>query len=406
MGSRSTDVPSRPRAAGLAAAAIAVLGLACAGVGWAQSPPGCFTNDLDADISIPPIFTGGVPCGMAVPFTVMVSNGTSPGACDVADAPVTFTCPNVATGAPTGPATTLAASADFPASPPSSTTYPPVACTVGDTSSGTCVCGAPIYQAQAQAGPGILKLNPAMLDIALVVKTLSVPCLGVAAPRHYQCFELKPGRFAAPTVSLVDRYGAASAVLRQPDRVCNPTNKNDEDPVAPSDPNHLVGYEVRDADASYLPVRDVTVMDQFGVLRVDLKRMVRLLVPAAKSLVAPPGPLANPGVDHFACYRVQRSQGTPAFQTIPGVTVEDQFGSAVVDVVEPRFLCAPTNKNGEDPAAPGKPGHLMCYRTKHPREQLDIAPVYVDDQFGARAERAIRRDELCVPSLLTQAPPP
>jgi hypothetical protein len=385
-------------------ALLAAAALGLAGGAHAQSPPGCFVNDLDTDISIPPIFTGGVPCGTAVPFTVTVSNGSTAGACDVSDAPVTFTCPNVATGAATGPVTTLTASADFSAVPPSSTTFPPVSCIIGDSSSGQCVCGAPVYQGQAQAGPGILELNPQRLDIALVIKTLSVPCLGAAAPRHYQCFELKPRRFAAPVVTLVDQFGTSTALLRAPDRICNPTNKNDEDPAAPTDPNHLVAYEVRDADTPYLPVQNVTVTNQFGTLRVDVKRLIRLLVPAAKSLTAPPGPLANPAVDHFNCYRVETASGAPPFQPVQNVTVEDQFGSTVVDVVAPRFLCAPSDKNGEDPTAPGKPGHLMCYQTRHARELIDISPVYVDDQFGARAERAIRRDELCVPSLKTLAP--
>jgi len=369
-----------------------------------QSPPGCSVNDLDADIAIPPIFTGGVPCGGSVPFTVTVSNGSSAGACDVTNAPITFTCPNPASGSPAGPVTTLDPSADFTAVPPSSTTYPAVDCPIGDTSSGTCVCGAPIYQAQTQAGPGTLHLNPLDIDIALVLKTLSVPCIGINVPRHYQCFELKPTNFPSPPVTLVDQFGTTSGTVRAPDRLCNPANKNGEDPLAPADPNHLVGYELRGTDTPYLPVRDVTVTNQFGTIQVDLKRLARLLVPAAKSLVAPPGPLVNPAIDHFNCYLVARSKGAPPFANIPGVTVDDQFGPVTLEVTGPRYLCAPADKNGEDPSAPGEPGHLMCYFTKHPREQFTLPPVFVDDQFGARTERVIRRDELCVPSLVTLAP--
>jgi len=367
-----------------------------------QSPPGCSVNDLDADIAIPPIFTGGVPCGSSVPFTVTVSNGSSAGACDITDAPVTFTCPNVASGGPAGPVTVLDPSADFTAVPPSSTTYAPVSCQIGDTSSGQCVCGAPVYQAQTQAGPGTLHLNPLDIDIALVLKTLSVPCIGINVPRHYQCFELKPGRFPSPVVTLEDQFGSTSGTIRQPDRLCNPANKNGEDPQAPADMNHLVGYELRGTETPYLPIQNVSVTNQFGTIQVDLKRLVRLLVPSSKSLVAPPGPLPNPlAIDHYNCYRVERSTGAPPFVPITGVTVDDQFGPVTVSVTDPRFLCAPANKNGEDPSAPGEPGHLMCYWTEHPREQIDISPIFVEDQFGARTERAIRRDELCVPSLVT-----
>jgi hypothetical protein len=280
-------------------------------------------------------------------------------------------------------------------------TYPPVNCQIGDTSSGTCVCGAPAYQTQVRAGPGVLHLNPLDIDIADITKTLSIPCLGVTLPRHYQCFELKPTNFPSPVVTLIDQFGSTSGTIRSPDRVCNPVDKNGEDPMAPTDPNHLVGYEVRGASTPYLPVNNVSVTNQFGTIRVNVKRLLRLLVPAAKSQVAPPAPLPIPlPIDHYDCYRVERASGTPPFVSIPGVTLEDQFGFTTVTVAEPRFLCAPADKNGEDPTAPGEPGHLLCYITTHPREQIDLT-VFVDDQFGARSERVIRRDELCVPSLVS-----
>jgi hypothetical protein len=397
-----TSLPIRRSAAVLVGVAL----LALSGMARAhQSPPGCNVNDLDADISVPPIFTGGAVCGTMVPFTAVVSNGASAGACDITDAPITYTCPNVATGAPTGPVTVLDPMADFTAVPPSSVTYPPVNCQIGDTSSGTCVCGAPAYQSQIRAGPGVLHLNPLDIDIADITKTLSIPCLGIVVGRHYQCFELKPSRFPTPAVTLEDQFGTMSANLRSPDRLCNPADKLGEDPPALMDPNHLIGYEIRGADTPFLPIRNVTVTNQFGSIRVDLKRLVRLLVPASKDLLAPPGPLPDPmAIDHFNCYRVERSTGAPPFVPIPNVTVEDQFGFVTVTVAEPRFLCAPANKNDEDPTAPDQPGHLMCYWTEHPREQIDISPVFVEDQFGARDERVIRRDELCVPSLKTLAP--
>ena len=54
----------------------------------------------------------------------------------------------------------------------------------------------------------------------------------------------------------------------------------------------------------------------------------------------------EPTVDHFQCYKVKRSKGSPKFQKILGVTVQDQFGTVKVDLLKPIRLCAPANKNG------------------------------------------------------------
>ena len=49
---------------------------------------------------------------------------------------------------------------------------------------------------------------------------------------------------------------------------------------------------------------------------------------------------------------------------ILGVLVSDQFGSALYDLKKITHLCAPVNKNNEDPTAPQHPGHLVCYVAK------------------------------------------
>lgn len=365
-----------------------------------SSPPGCSVNNLQADIALPPLLIQ-VPCGQSVPFTVRVFNGTVAGACDVTATPVEFTCPDPATGAATGPMTTLATSDDFTAVPPSSTTYPAVNCTIGSTVGGTCTCGGTngVNQARVEAGPGILHLNPLDVDIADIIKTVSVQCVQQAGIRHEQCYELRRQTFATKTVTLADRFGSATATVRRPDRLCAPTDKNDEDPSAPSDPQHLTGYEL-DAAPSYLPLKGVPVQDQFGTLTLNLVDLHRLLVPAAKSLVSPPAPL-SPTIEHFACYTVKRKSGTFHSQT---VTVTDQFGTQTPAVVRPELLCVPTNKNDEDPNAPTDPNAFLCYDLRT-RENLNIAPVFTNDQFGALTNTLIRRDELCVPATILPTVP-
>src|SRR5262245_31338286 len=80
------------------------------------------------------------------------------------------------------------------------------------------------------------------------------------------------------------------------------------------------------------------------------------MVPTLKTL-APPGPplLVASTVDHFQCYKVKRSKGAPKFQKILGVKVDDQFGTATLDLLKPVRLCALANKQNEDPTAPAHP---------------------------------------------------
>ena len=363
-----------------------------------QNPPGCNVNNLQADIAIPPA-ASQVPCGTVVPFTVTAFNGVDPtiAACDVTDAPVTFTCPDPATGQPTGPVTVLAASQDFPV--PTSISYPPVGCTIGNQTAQGCQCGASLYFARVEAGPGTLHINAGNGGIADIIKTISVECLGGAVP-HFQCYETKPQRFASVPVTLVDQFGSATAQVRRPQRLCTPTDKNGEDPSAPTNPQHMVGYELRDAVTPYLPVRNIRVTNQFGTITLDATRLSQLLVPAAKSLVGPPSPIAVPTVDHFNCYSVRRVSG---FHNVQNVVLEDQFGTKTINVAAPKFFCAPVNKNNEDPGAETKPGHLLCYDLKV-REFFNIGRVFTTDQFGSLQVQLVRRDELCVPSLKTLAP--
>jgi hypothetical protein len=113
-------------------------------------------------------------------------------------------------------------------------------------------------------------------------------------------------------------------------------------------------------------------------------------------------PTPVPG--HFQCYEVDRQ----AFPTISGITLLDAFGSSTVDVRRFKRFCAPANKNGEDPAAPTRPGHLAGYEITHvdPRFQARSSQT-VTNQFGTIVVDVIRPDILMVPSAksLISSPP-
>src|SRR5262249_56436284 len=88
---------------------------------------------------------------------------------------------------------------------------------------------------------------------------------------------------------------------------------------------------------------------QFGMTVLDVVRPDILLVPTLKTLVLPgPPALTQPTIDHFQCYKVKPTPGAPKFQKILGVKVDDQFGTATLDLLKPALLCAPANKQNED----------------------------------------------------------
>jgi hypothetical protein len=213
---------------------------------------------------------------------------------------------------------------------------------------------------------------------------------------HFQCYEAKRQAITAGTVTIVDQFGSSSAALSKPNRLCAPTNKQNEDPGAQNDPDHLKSWQNKHTRPRVL---NQTIVNQFGTLVVDVHKPAFMLVPASKSLVGNPPPLAGPTVDHFQCYKIRRSKGTPKFTKIVGVTGVDQFGAYTLDLLKPRWLCAPANKSGEDPTAPSHPEHLLCYKSRNSGLQFVRRNAFTTDQFGNQTLDLIRRIELCVPSL-------
>ncbi len=226
---------------------------------------------------------------------------------------------------------------------------------------------------------------------------------------HFLCYRAEttartpsfPGVYG---VSLVDAFERRLFDVRTASRLCTPADTAGEGLTDPE--THLEGYEIaltptRPAQPGHVPQLALRVENQFGSLTVDTLKPERLLVPTAKSLtgpVAPPVPEAH-GVDHYKCYLVRISRGTPTFQRRT-VTVSDQFSSAklfeVQDVLE---VCLPVDKQGEglkNPAA-----HLACYRARPAVAHVKVGGVYVSNQFGAERLDVQRDVTLCVPSTLT-----
>ncbi len=226
---------------------------------------------------------------------------------------------------------------------------------------------------------------------------------------HFTCYKTGPtkgsikfgGRPNPPGVGLEDQFGASTVAVKKSKFLCAPTNKNGEDPTAPTHAEHLEGYQIKPAEKRVLPT-NLTVTNQFGAIQVDAKKESHLLVPTVKSLTAPPSLPGSFVVDHFQCYKAKLSKGAPKFLPILGVTIQDQFRTMQVDVKKPRYLCVPVDKNGE--GIHDSVSHLMCYQVKQVKGDpkfVKVIGAYVQNQLAAEQLDVKTPSELCVPATLS-----
>src|SRR5215471_16206088 len=101
---------------------------------------------------------------------------------------------------------------------------------------------------------------------------------------HFQCYEIKPGALPPTTVTVQDQFGTQALTLRFPHRLCAPADKNGEGVLDPV--QHLVAYET--LRTPFTKQTGLSTANQFGTTTLDLTRRDLLMVPTAKSLVAPP----------------------------------------------------------------------------------------------------------------------
>jgi hypothetical protein len=208
----------------------------------------------------------------------------------------------------------------------------------------------------------------------------------------YQCYEIKPATTAAATLTVQDRFTTMTETIRFPHRLCAPA---DEDGTGLLDPvQHLVGYVM--GGQVFKGVTGLTVTTQLGTLQLDITRPSIFMVPTAKSLTAVPPPLVPPTIDHFQCYKVKPSRGAAKFVR-QAMTITDQFETQTVTLKKPYTLCAPANKNGEDPTAPSHPTSLLCYRAKGTTSFATLL-AHITNQFGQDDVTLIHRRELCLPA--------
>ncbi len=107
-----------------------------------------------------------------------------------------------------------------------------------------------------------------------------------------------------------------------------------------------------------------------------------------------------PLVNHFQCYDLRNVP----FQR-RSVTLTDVFGTRTTEVRRAVDMCAPADKNGENPDAPGDANYLTAYQLK----DGPFAPISgqrVTNQFGSITLDIRRQRSLLVPSGFSASGPP
>ncbi len=221
---------------------------------------------------------------------------------------------------------------------------------------------------------------------------------------HFTCYKASrssgTAKFVPVTnVTLTDQFSTSTVTVTKPRLLCAPTDADGVAPDAPDHADHLEDHQIKAAFA-FAGAGPRTITNQFGSVVVQVLKRNGLFLPTRASLVAPPGPLAAPAVDHFQCYAVKIASGQPRFERFQ-LPVTDRFGLRLVTVMKPRRLCAPVDTNGTAPGAEVHPQHLLCYQVKeysYPKF-AKVSSIFTHPDFGPQTLDAKTPVELCVPSL-------
>lgn len=290
----------------------------------------------------------------------------------------------------------------------------------GSNGLGVHPAGTFVYVPGIQPNPGLLSVvdttTNTIVDTvqagAFIEAIIVAPDSSLGAVQdNYLLYDVKIAKhtpkFERRTVTLADQFDDDGASRRfKVDKVVqlgNPADMNGEDIIDPA--THLVSYKIRreKGEPKHKPLSGVRVTNQFGEIILDTRKPDRLLVPSLKDLedAIPDAVLPNPfPVEHFKCYKVKTTKGTPKFKKRE-VAVVDQFDQgALLKVEKPERLCNPADKNDE--GIVNSSNHLLCYkvrRVKGEPKHEDVKGIHINNQFGPLQLDTKKEKELCVSSM-------
>ena len=182
-----------------------------------------------------------------------------------------------------------------------------------------------------------------------------------APPDHYTCYKSKfDPKFTKREVLIQDQFdpnGSQHRVLK-PFWFCTPTAKNGE-PLY-EETGHLKCYKLKKQKRK----TDVQVQNQFGVRTVNVKKSQLLCLATAKNDEGTPTQL-----DDFLCYNGKFKPKAAKRD----VTLVDQFGIIETKTKKPQFLCNPAAVDG-DPIE-NRLNHLECHAIKPRKVQVTATAV-------------------------------
>jgi uncharacterized repeat protein (TIGR01451 family) len=222
---------------------------------------------------------------------------------------------------------------------------------------------------------------------------------------HFECYTVTPqGAFPLFSgIGLKDQFGTRSVIAATRITLCNPVQKTLKGAVTRvTNPlAHLVCYQLPKPQAPVpAPTSRVSVTNQFGTSVLQVLAPFALCLPSGKSLTDQDQKVPTT-LDHYLCYPVK--DVTPFARR--SVTLADEFGVQSVQVVVSGLLCNPVQKTyqGTTTRVLDAVDHLVCYLPA-PLSYVNRR-VWISNQFEKVPLQAVHRLLLCVPSVKHVLPP-
>ncbi|UCG53504.1 MAG: hypothetical protein JSW58_08100 [Candidatus Latescibacterota bacterium] len=205
---------------------------------------------------------------------------------------------------------------------------------------------------------------------------------------HYLVYEVPEVYTFTGQIAISDQFGLFCLETVELDKFATPVEKNAEPMVDPT--VHQTWWSLYDPQSSWW----TTINNQFGEQTWEVKDGRYLVLPALKDTPGTP-PLFN----HYKCYDAVGPR-----VDIP-VTLVDQFGTYSMIATEVVLFCNPAEKCVDGVTYPwvDPEAHLACYLLEPPTSFGGSAMAY--DQFGDWQLTILEPCWLCLPTEKLQTVP-
>jgi hypothetical protein len=109
-------------------------------------------------------------------------------------------------------------------------------------------------------------------------------------------------------------------------------------------------------------------------------------------------------IDHYVCYKAKVTSGTEKFDSVPGVSLVDEFDAVTAEVKKPKAICPPADNNGE--GVLDEDMHALSYQVKATPAHLPQQDIEITNQFGTLHVDTVKLDRLLVPTTKGLGSPP